>query len=130
MERRRFLQLCTATAAVGVAGSWALPRAASAPWRIDGSALFPGAPIDITLAAHTPPGARLRVCVQDRNALYPGEFCEVAPGAGMRVETPYPHKGLVPGSYRVTVELHSRRGPLLECAEVGGYVLTRTWFSA
>lgn len=130
MERRRFLQLCTATAATGIAAPWVGPGVAQAPWRIDGTALFPGAPIDISLAPHTPPGARLRACVHSDVALFPCAFVDVLPGGALRIETPYPHQGLVPGNYRVSLELHSRRGRLLERAEVGGYVLTRPWFSA
>ena len=51
-------------------------------------------------------------------------------GALLTLETPYPHRDLVPGTYFVTLELRSRRGRLLERADVGGYALTRHWFSA
>ena len=130
MERRTFLHLCTGAATALAAGAVPLADRASPAWRIDGRALFPGAPLHVTLAAHTPAGARVRLHVASQDAAFDSAWFDAPAGALLTLETPYPHRELVPGTYLVSLELRSRRGRLLERAEVGGYALTRHWFSA
>jgi len=130
MERRTFLHLCTGAAAALAIGVESVADCAATAWQVDGRALFPGAPLRVTLARHTPPGARLRIQVAAQELVFASPWFAAPANGQLQLETPYPHGDLVPGTYLVSLELRSRRGRLLERAEVGGYALTRLWFSS
>lgn len=132
MQRRVFLRICSAAAvastAGGMAGLWLAPRRHGLS--LTGRALFPGVPLNVEVLADAPSDAQLRLVVEHDGQTHLGTAQAVAGGQMLRVETPYPHEELVPGTYLVRVELVDQGGVLIERHAAGGYELGRPWFSA
>lgn len=140
MERRTFLTVCVGTGVAAAHLAWpgapltdlfgGLAPSSGPGWQVDGRALCPGAPLQVTLAAEVPVGSRVRLLVDHQGRRHDAGAFAVTPGATLTLETPYPFDDLVPGAYSVLLTLEGPLGQSLAACPVGSYTLQRFRFSA
>lgn len=125
VSRRSFLRLLVATAAASVAPTlgprWLAGR---------GLARHPGARVHVDVSEAAPSTCAVRLSVQFAGRSYPGQAVSAAPGLRRTLETPYPHRDLVPGHYQVVAELLDRDGQVIDQVGVGEYRVRPYRFSA
>ncbi len=125
VSRRSFLRLLVATAAASV------PPTSAPRWLTGrGLACHPGARVHVDVAQAAPSTCAVRLCVVFAGRSYPGLPVSVGPGLRRTLETPYPHRDLVPGHYRVVAELLDRDGQVIDHVGVGEYRVRPYRFSA
>lgn len=129
MDRRAFLQWFS-VASTGAALAGLGYHVLCSHWQVGGKAVHPGAQVQVRLHDDTPRGCHVRLVVEWQGQRFAAGAVAAVPGAVVTLETPYPHADLLPGTYRVDLELLGRRGTVLETAQVGDYTLRRYYFSA
>jgi hypothetical protein len=128
MQRRTFLQLGTGALTVAAASQFD-KLARRSGLRIDASAVFPGAPIEVTLDSATPVDWQTQLAVAHDDQPPMLQAVSVIGGQTCTVRVPCPAE-LVPGRYHVLAVLRDATGKPVESHEIGSYTVRRMPFSA
>lgn len=126
-NRRSFLQL------VGLGGAaLAVPATLRLRPLIDsaGEPCHPGAPVVLAVDVDAPQHTRVRLVAVHAGVRHAAPSVAAPRGARITLETPYPHRDLVAGSYEVEAELLLDDGAVLTRLHVGSYRVRPWRFSA